>query len=170
MSVCNLRGLNDFFRSSGRLAQSNVVLHAQGEQRAILHHDADLGTQGLYRVRTYILAINQNSASQGSWRRNNRLAMVDLPPPEGPTSTTFWPGLTSKLTFRSATRCGSYSKDTFSKRMCPLNGGATAASASSLISRGVVSRPRIRSPEASARAICPRYFASWRMGLKPVRR
>src|SRR6266481_6330316 len=63
--------------------------------------------------------------SQGSWRRNNRLAMVDLPLPEGPARTAFWPGFTSKLTFRSATRCGSYSKDTFSKRMCPLNGGAT---------------------------------------------
>src|SRR5260221_13986464 len=30
MSIRNLRGLNDFLRSSGRLAQSNVVPHPQG--------------------------------------------------------------------------------------------------------------------------------------------
>src|SRR5882762_9490850 len=79
--------------------------------------------------------------SQGSWRRSSRLAIVDLPLPEGPTSTAFWPGFTSKLTFRSATRRGSYSKDTFSKRMCPANGGAGSESTPLEIQDGVDSLP-----------------------------
>src|SRR5258706_14277765 len=65
MSIGNLGGLEDFFRSSGSLAQSNVVPHAEREQRAILHHDADLRPEGLKPVRAYILAINQNSALAG---------------------------------------------------------------------------------------------------------
>src|SRR5215472_15230551 len=75
--------------------------------------------------------------------------MVDFPLPDGPVSTAFCPGFTSKLTFRSALLCGSYSNDTFSKTMCPLKGGATTASGSSLTSRGVASKPRIRSPDGS---------------------
>jgi len=66
MSIGDSRGLGDFLRTPTCRAEGDVVPHTEGKQRAILHHNADLGTKGLYRVRADIPAINQNSAFLGS--------------------------------------------------------------------------------------------------------
>src|SRR5450631_808704 len=65
MRIRHARRQDDFVRARGRGPECNVVVHADGEQRAILHHDADLGAKRLQGVVADIPPVNQDPSVYG---------------------------------------------------------------------------------------------------------
>src|SRR5271157_736623 len=63
--IRHARRKHDFVRARGRGPECNVVVHADGEQRAVLHHDADLGAKRLQGVVADIPPVNQDPSVRG---------------------------------------------------------------------------------------------------------
>jgi len=83
-------------------AEGDVVAHTEGKQRAILHHMLIWNAGTLSCTRGYP-GHQSEFCFLGIVKAQQQTCDVDLPLPEGADQHCFWPGFTSKLTFRSAT-------------------------------------------------------------------
>ena len=88
---------DDLVVGRARLAEGDVVANGAVEQEHVLADIGDLPAQRVARHMRDILAVDQDARRVRRRRSAEcRLRMVDLPPPDGPTSAVILPGSATK--------------------------------------------------------------------------
>jgi hypothetical protein len=147
MGVCN--ACRRFYILAPRIGftKCNVVIYGIIKQNRFLVNNA-------IRLRNESAVISFISfpstvtlPSLGSINRGTRSIMVDLPPPDGPTSATVLPLGTVKFMFDN-TVLSWYANDTFSKQSASLNSVTVIAFGASVTKGFSSTRLNTRSPAA----------------------